>query len=133
MDLPLLRADRRRLRQVLINLLSNAVKFTPQGGAVDVTVTWNNDGAVLRIRDTGIGIAAGDIPKAFERFGQVDNRLSRRYEGVGLGLPLSKQLVESHGGSLTLDSTPDVGTTITIVLPAERFVHTAHYAQKAVA
>jgi signal transduction histidine kinase len=132
-DFPPLRADRRRLRQVFINLLSNAVKFTPQGGTVDVTATWNSDGAVLRIRDTGIGIAAGDIPTALERFGQVDNRLSRRYEGVGLGLPISKQLIESHGGSLVLDSTPDVGTTITIVLPAERFLRAVHYEQKAVA
>jgi signal transduction histidine kinase len=132
-NFPILRADRRRLRQVLINLLSNAVKFTSYGGRVDVTAAWDSDGATLRIHDTGIGIAAGDIPKAFERFGQVDSRLSRRYEGVGLGLPLSKQLVESHGGSLTLDSTPDVGTTITIVLPAERFMPAMHYEQKAVA
>lgn len=132
-DFPLLRADRRRLRQVLINLLSNAVKFTPYGGTVEVTATWNSEGAHLRIRDTGIGIAAEDIPRAFERFGQVDNRLSRRYEGAGLGLPLSKQLIESHGGSLRLESAPDVGTTIAIVLPAERFVSAARYEQKAVA
>jgi signal transduction histidine kinase len=132
-DFPLLCADRRRLRQVLLNLLSNAVKFTPEGGEVELTAAWNQEGATLRVRDTGIGIAPHDVPKAFERFGQVDNSLSRKYEGVGLGLPISKQLVESHGGSLTLESAPNEGTTITIVLPAERFAHAARQMRKAVA
>ncbi len=117
---PILCADKRRIRQILINLMSNAIKFTPSGGAVDVTASWDASGAEIRVRDTGIGIAAEDIPKALERFGQVDNSLSRKYEGVGLGLPLTQQLVQAHGGTLTLESAPNVGTTVTIRLPASR-------------
>jgi signal transduction histidine kinase len=80
---PGIHGDKRRLRQILINLLSNAIKFTPAGGTVELTASWNASGATLVVRDTGIGMAADDIPKALERFGQVDNSLSRKYEGVG--------------------------------------------------
>ena len=74
----------------------------------------------IAVADTGIGIAPEDIPRALERFGQVDSRLSRKYEGVGLGLPLAKQFVELHGGTLTLESALDVGTTVTVTLPSGR-------------
>ena len=121
--LPPLRADERRLKQVLINLLSNAVKFTPAGGRVmlDATVDAQR-GLVISVIDTGIGMAAADIPKALEPFGQVDSRLSRKYEGTGLGLPLSKALVERHGGRLEIASEPGAGTTVTVVLPPARIV-----------
>ena len=79
-------------------------------------------GIVMVVRDSGIGIDPADIPKAFERFGQVDSSLSRKYQGTGLGLPLSKQFIELHGGSLTLESTVNLGTTVTVSLPAERLV-----------
>jgi signal transduction histidine kinase len=119
-DLPRIRADRRRIRQILLNLLSNSVKFTPAGGDVQVSVFRRGSGIAFAVTDTGIGIAAEDIPRALERFGQVDSSLNRKYEGTGLGLPLSKRLAELHGGTLELESRVDVGTTITVTLPAER-------------
>jgi signal transduction histidine kinase len=117
---PRLFGDRRRVKQVLLNLLANAVKFTPEGGRVGVRVFPSGDGLAIAIADTGIGIAAKDIPKALERFGQVDSALSRKYEGVGLGLPLARQLMELHGGSLALESEPGHGTTVTVTFPAAR-------------
>jgi signal transduction histidine kinase len=121
-DLPALKADKRRIKQVLINLLSNAVKFTPAGGEVKIFVHPTQSGLAMTVVDTGIGIAPGDLPKALERFGQVDSSLARKYEGTGLGLPLSKQLMELHGGSLLLESQEGVGTTVTITLPPGRLV-----------
>ena len=118
---PVLLADRRMLKQILVNLLSNAVKFTPPGGRVTVSAHCDPAaGYTLTIADTGIGIAPDDIPKALARFEQVDARLDRRFEGTGLGLPLSKALVELHGGSLELESEVCVGTTVTIRFPAAR-------------
>ena len=119
---PLLRADARRVRQVVLNLLSNAVKFTPRGGEVRVTASRRGGELVIVIADTGIGIAAQDIPRALERFGQVDSSLSRKYEGTGLGLPLSKRLMELHGGRLELESVVGAGTTVTASFPGERLV-----------
>jgi signal transduction histidine kinase len=110
-------ADELRLRQVAVNLLDNAVKFTPAGGAVSFTARHDGDGVVLRVADTGIGIAAADIAKAFDPFGQVDSALNRKFQGTGLGLPLSKALVGLHGGTLTLESAPGQGTTVTVRLP----------------
>ena len=120
--LPALIADRRRIKQVAINLLSNAVKFTRPGGRVTVAARASEAGIEFAVEDTGIGIAEEDIATAFERFGQVDSTLARKYEGTGLGLPLARQLVELHGGTLTLASTVDVGTTVTVRLPASRVV-----------
>ncbi|HSZ74656.1 MAG TPA: MHYT domain-containing protein [Rhizomicrobium sp.] len=120
-NLPAIRADRRQLRQVFINLLANAIKFTPESGHVRIRVFRSHDGGMtVTISDTGIGIATEDIPKAFERFGQVDSTLARKYEGAGLGLSLARQLAELHGGTLTLESKVDVGTTVTVTLPASR-------------
>jgi signal transduction histidine kinase len=118
---PPLRADLRKLKQILVNLISNAIKFTEAGGEVAMKV-WcgEDDGYLFQIADTGIGIAREDIPKALSQFGQVESTLSRRHEGTGLGLPLAKALVELHGGSLDLQSQPGVGTTITARFPAER-------------
>ncbi|HWK45961.1 MAG TPA: MHYT domain-containing protein [Stellaceae bacterium] len=121
-NLPIVRADSRRLRQILLNLLSNAVKFTPAGGVAIVTAYRCEAGIALTVADTGIGIAAEDIPMALERFGQVDSELNRKYEGTGLGLPLSKRLVELHGGGLSIASTVGQGTAVTITLPAERLL-----------
>jgi signal transduction histidine kinase len=119
--LPHVRIDARRIAQVFLNILSNAVKFTPAGGSVCVSADCA-DGVRVRIADTGIGIAGEDVARAFERFGQVDSSLSRKYEGTGLGLPLARQLVELHGGTLTLRSEPSAGTTVTIFLPASCIV-----------
>ena len=120
--LPHVRADRRRVRQVVLNLLSNAVKFTPGDGCITTTVLRRGDRLAVAVADTGIGIAAEDIPRALERFGQIDDSLGRKYEGTGLGLPLSKALMELHGGSLELQSALGVGTTVTVTFPAERLI-----------
>ena len=122
-QLPALRADERKLKQILVNLLSNAVKFTDAGGQVTLRAWCRMDsGYVFQIVDTGIGIASKDIPKALSQFGQVDGDLNRQYEGTGLGLPLTKSLVEQHGGALDLQSKVGVGTTVTVRFPAERIV-----------
>ena len=120
-ELPPVEADERKVKQILINLLSNAIKFTPAGGRVAVTAALADDGAVLvRVSDSGIGMAADAIPQALAPFGQIDSSLARKFEGTGLGLPLTKALIELHGGWLELDSTPDVGTTVTVAFPPER-------------
>jgi PAS domain S-box-containing protein len=122
-DLPELYVDPLKIKQVLLNLLANAVKFTPEGGAVTTTARMNESGRfVLTVADTGIGIAPQDIDKAMSAFGQVDSSLARKYPGTGLGLPLSKALVELHGGTLALKSEVDVGTTVVVTLPAFRVV-----------
>jgi PAS domain S-box-containing protein len=122
-DLPRLLADERKLKQILINLLSNAVKFTPPGGKVTVGAWVDfNDGYVFQVTDTGIGISRDDIPRAFAPFSQIDGDLNRKYDGAGLGLPLTKVLAESHGGSLELESEPGVGTTVTVRFPGQRIV-----------
>ena len=116
-------ADERKFKQILINLLSNAIKFTPSGGKVTIRIWSRADaGYVFQITDTGIGIALADIPKVLTPFQQVDSALNRKYEGSGLGLPLTKALVELHGGSLGLQSEVGVGTTVTVRFPAERIV-----------
>jgi signal transduction histidine kinase len=121
-NLPKVLADQRRVSQVLLNLLSNAVKFTPEGGTVRVAV-WRRDGAMgVAIADTGIGIAADDIPRVLEPFGQIDSQLSRKYAGTGLGLPLSVRLMQLHGGRLEIESTLGAGTTVTIAFPADRLL-----------
>jgi signal transduction histidine kinase len=115
-------ADERRLKQILINLLGNAVKFTQTDGQVRVRAFRNEQGLIIAVSDTGIGMTEKDIPLALERFRQIDSSLSRKYEGAGLGLPLAKQLTELHGGTLAIESKVDVGTTIIITLSAGRIV-----------
>ena len=121
--LPRFRGDATKLKQIFLNLLTNAIKFTPEGGRVDIEI-WkcpNTGGPLIEVRDNGIGIAPEDIPKAMAPFGQVDSALSRRYSGTGLGLPLTKKLVELHGGTLALSSKLDQGTKVTVSFPSERF------------
>jgi len=119
--MPALHADPTRIRQILINLVNNAVKFTPPGGRVEVRARVTGDGSVeLQVVDTGVGMAADDIPKALEPFCQLENTYTRRFGGTGLGLPLCKTLAERHGGSLTIESEPGRGSTVTIRLPPER-------------
>ncbi|HTZ81336.1 MAG TPA: MHYT domain-containing protein [Stellaceae bacterium] len=120
--LPMLRVDLRRVQQVLLNVLGNAVKFTPPGGSIRVAAARRGGDLVISVTDTGIGMAPQDIPKALERFGQIDNSLARRYEGAGLGLPLSKRLMELHDGALEVESAVTVGTTITLVFPTARLI-----------
>jgi signal transduction histidine kinase len=106
-----------KLRQIFINLMSNAVKFTEPGGAVTITPRTDDDGIVVEVADTGIGMAADEIPIALTPFAQIDNRLERRYEGTGLGLPLARTLTELHGGHLEIESEPGEGTVVRVHLP----------------
>jgi signal transduction histidine kinase len=119
--LPSIYADAAKLRQILINLLSNAFKFTPPGGKVTLAVTGDRaTGLVIRVEDTGIGIAPDEMPIVLTPFGQVDSGLARKYQGVGLGLPLTKSLVELHGGTMEIESDPGLGTVVTVRLPTAR-------------
>ncbi|MEO5337080.1 MAG: PAS-domain containing protein [Magnetospirillum sp. WYHS-4] len=111
-------ADRRRLKQILVNLLTNAVKFTPAGGQVSLDVGRDGIGRVqITVVDTGIGMDDTGIAKALTPFGQVASALTRSHEGTGLGLPLTKGLVEAHGGTMEIASVPGGGTTVTVRLP----------------
>lgn len=115
-------ADRQRIRQVLLNLLSNATKFTPDGGAIRVelvpyVIGRSGPAASVRIHDTGIGIREEDFPILFEKFRQLDSSFARKYEGTGLGLALTKQLVELHGGEMSFTSTYGEGSTFTFTVP----------------
>ena len=119
--LPLLRADHRSIKQVLLNLLSNAVKFTPPGGSVVLSVSLHTDGGlVLSVRDDGIGIPADQIARVFEPFRQVDRKNYSKAEGTGLGLSICKGLLEPHGATIQLVSTVGKGTTATVHFPPER-------------
>ena len=120
---PPLFADERKLKQILVNLLSNAIKFTNPRGEVVLKVRGRmGEGYIFQVNDTGIGIASEDIPKVFSKFGQVDSALNRKYEGTGLGLPLTKCLIELHGGALEMESEVGVGTSLTVTFPAARIV-----------
>ncbi len=121
-NLPLLIGDERAVRQILLNLLSNAIKFTPAGGCITVSARAEPEGIHVRVSDTGIGIAPEDIPRALARFGQVDNTVTKRTRGAGLGLTLASDLMGLHGGELKLESAPERGTNITLIFPPERTV-----------
>jgi signal transduction histidine kinase len=142
-ETPLAYADRARFRQVVLNVLSNANKFTPDGGSITVACDWIAVGGAenterrneepfsssaslplppsphvrVRVTDTGIGIRPEDAHKVFEEFRQIDGSLSRQYGGTGLGLALSKRLIEMQGGTISFESTPSVGTTFTVTVP----------------
>jgi signal transduction histidine kinase len=119
--LPLLRADGRAVKQLLLNFLSNAVKFTPAGGHVTVRASRPaGRGLSISVSDTGIGMSEAEIEVALSPFGQVDSKLARKHQGTGLGLPICKSLMELHGGDLTVASRPNQGTTLTARFPAER-------------
>ena len=125
-DIPLLYVDGRRVKQVLLNILSNAVKFTPEGGDVTLTAKQEENGSLaVCVTDTGIGMNKDDVEMAMSKFGQIESGLNRRHEGTGLGLPLSKGLMELHGGSLEIASEKGVGTTVTIKFPKERILSDA--------
>jgi two-component system, cell cycle sensor histidine kinase PleC len=125
-DLPRIRADNTRMRQVMINLLSNAVKFTPGDGRVIVSADRTPDGGVVvAVSDTGIGMSEPEIAVALQPFGQVDNTFKRPFQGTGLGLPLAARLVELHGGQLVVTSTKGAGTTVEVRLPPSRVLEPA--------
>jgi cell cycle sensor histidine kinase DivJ len=118
-DLPELIADRRACKQMIINLLSNAIKFTPSGGRVTLSVCRERDQIVFVVSDTGIGISEADLPKLGDPFFQARSAYDRRHEGTGLGLSVVRGLVGLHRGSLTIESAPDEGTSVTVSLPID--------------
>ena len=117
-----LRGDDRRIRQILLNLIANGVKYTPSGGSVTLSAAVEDGVPVIRVIDTGLGIPAEDVDRVLEPFARVDSAANRGIEGAGLGLPLTKRLVELHGGTLALRSTLGVGTTVTVRLSAARLL-----------
>ena len=123
---PLLKADSRKLKQILVNLLSNGIKFTPEGGSVTLHFEeCAGGGVLLSVVDTGIGMAPENIPIALQPFRQIDSDLNRKFEGTGLGLPLCKALCEMHGGRLEIQSGIGRGTSASVYLPAERVCYVA--------
>ncbi len=110
-------ADPRAIKQILLNLMTNAIKFTPEGGAVSVVVEPKSAGLIVRVSDTGIGISKEDIERLAQPFEQIDSQHSRKHEGTGLGLALSKSLVELHGGNFKIESVLGEGTTVIFTLP----------------
>ncbi len=121
--LPPLVADRLRFIQILLNIMSNAIKFTGEGGKVHIGVRTREEAGevshfIISIRDSGIGMARADIDKAFQSFGQIDSGLNRKYEGTGLGLPLTKKLMDLHYGTIDIESDQGKGTLVTLVFPA---------------
>jgi signal transduction histidine kinase len=122
-DLPYLRADPKRLHQILMQLLSNAAKFTSTAGRIEIAAKMGGAGGlILVVRDTGIGMASSLIRGALEPFKQLDAGLERRFEGLGLGLPLANALMRLHGGDLTIQSEPGRGTSVTLTFPPERSI-----------
>ncbi len=113
------RADRNRIRQLLLNLVTNAVKYTPAGGQVTIQLEEQESGLVITVSDTGIGIAAGDLPHIFDRFWRADPARSREGErpGTGLGLAITKWVAEAHGGTIAVQSRPGRGTQFLVTLP----------------
>ncbi|HUF35316.1 MAG TPA: HAMP domain-containing sensor histidine kinase [Gemmatimonadales bacterium] len=113
--------DRHRIREMLLNLVTNAIKYTAQGGTVSLALTQEDDAAVFTVRDTGIGIAPGDLPHIFERFWRADPARSRTGDrpGTGLGLSITKWIAEAHGGSITVQSRPGRGSVFRVRLPRE--------------
>jgi signal transduction histidine kinase len=120
--LPALFCDEIRVRQMLLNILSNAVKFTQAGGKIDLKSELTSGGLELIVKDTGIGIEPEDIARILTPFGQVASVYMRNHQGAGLGLTLTKALIERHGGDLSLRSTPGLGTTVRLCFPTDRLI-----------
>jgi two-component system, cell cycle sensor histidine kinase PleC len=118
-------ADRVRCIQIILNRVSNAIKFTHEGGTVTIHAHCKDDANgqkwfYLSVEDTGIGMTREEIEKAFQSFGQIDSGLNRKYEGTGLGLPLTKKLVDLHNGSIHIESERGHGTTVHVMIPSQR-------------
>lgn len=126
-DVPMVRGDSVKLRQIFTNVLSNAIKFTPRGGKITIeAIRTSSGGAAILIRDTGVGMTLDEISIALTPFGQVDAGKARWREGAGLGLPIAKALVELHGGQIDVRSKKGSGTEVAIILPSRNSVAPVH-------
>jgi len=122
-DVPHMRGDATRLKQVLVNLLSNAVKFSSEGGVVTLGMDPGEDHSLtIYVTDTGIGMSPAEVEQAMKTFGRVQDAEKTDVEGTGLGLPLSQALVHAHGGEMVVESEPGVGTTVKVILPKDRLL-----------
>jgi signal transduction histidine kinase len=120
-ELPPISGDERKTKQVLLNLIANSVKFTPAGGALAITSSWDAAaGVAITVADTGIGIPEEDLERVLKPFEQVDSSFTRQHQGTGLGLPLVKAIMEMHGGRFELKSELGVGTWATVIFPPQR-------------
>jgi len=131
-DMPEIQADMRAVKQVLLNLITNAIKFTPEGGQVIVRSEAKSVGLVIKVIDTGIGIAAENLERLANPFEQIDSQHSRQHEGTGLGLALSKSLIELHGGNFKIESELGTGTTVIFTLPNVPIIKKAVVEEKSV-
>jgi two-component system phosphate regulon sensor histidine kinase PhoR len=118
-NLPSLHADESRLQEIIYNLLDNAVKYSQSGGSITIGAAAVGNQIRLSVKDQGIGIAARDLPRIFERFYRVDKARSRELGGTGLGLSIVKHIAQLHGGRVEAESEPGRGTTISVILPIE--------------
>jgi signal transduction histidine kinase len=114
-----LAVDRHRIREMLLNMVTNAIKYTPQGGTIALALEEQDDAVIFTVRDSGIGIAAGDVPHIFDRFWRADQARTRTGErpGTGLGLAITKWIAEAHGGTIAVQSRPGRGSIFTVRLP----------------
>ena len=118
----LLVCDRRRMLQILLNVLANAVKFTPSGGSIDVRAEHDGPHIIIRVTDSGEGMDQAGLARAMEPFGRHDSHKHPHFEGTGLGLPLTNELVRAHDGEMIIDSKSGVGTAVTLRFPLGRIV-----------
>ena len=116
-DMPLISADKSKIKQIMYNILGNAIKFTDNGGNVYINLSNDDENVIMSITDTGIGISPEDQNKLFKPFSQIDTSISRRFEGTGLGLALVKELIELHGGRIWVESEAGKGSTFSFRLP----------------
>jgi signal transduction histidine kinase len=124
-------ADKRLTKQILINLMSNAIKFTPEGGTISVDVQKTRDhGLEIHVVDTGIGMDAAQLEKAFSPYGQVNSKIAQDHQGTGLGLPIAQSIARLQGGDVKAKSTPGKGTHMTLILPQYRVVQRPETSQR---
>jgi len=116
-DIPDIRMNREELKRAVRHLLDNALSYTPEYGSVTLATGIHGGQVYIEVRDTGIGITSGELPLIFERFYRADKARSAKTGGMGLGLPIARRIVEAHGGTITVESTPSEGSTFRILLP----------------